>query len=160
MKALVDPRGLTLVETLLAASLLFTLAGGAAYVLLLTRQLAVRAEEMGIATTVASARLERIRAIPWQYGIDGSAPEVVALAVSPQDALERDVDGLHELLDASGRPVRRGIADPRFVCRWAIVPVAADSGDARGIEACVFVWPAGEDALPVVCLASARGRQP
>lgn len=158
MRTLADQRGLTLVETLLAASLLFTMAGGLAGLLLQTRQLVVRSDEMTFATLAAAARLERLRAMPWRYGVDGSAPEEPALAVSPPDALDRNVDGFHERLDASGRPLAAGPGEPRLVCRWAIVR-GADAA-TRGLEACVLAWPAPDGASPLVCLASARGRQP
>jgi hypothetical protein len=160
MRNLVNDRGVTLIETLLAASLLFTLAGGVAHLLLLTRQLAVGAEQVTAAIVAASARIERIRAVPWHYGLDGSVPEVAAIAVSPSGTLERDTEGFYEVLDAAGRPLEGGSTDRRMVCRWAIVPASGGTPDLRGIEACVFAWPAGDGARPLVCLASARGRQP
>ncbi len=158
MGTLGTQRGFTLIEVLLAASLLLTLAGGMAGLLLLSRQLTVRAEQMSVATLAASAQLERLRAVPWRYDPDGSAPVVAALAVSPPGALDRDVDGFHERLDASGRPVTAGAGEPRLLRRWAIEPGA----DAAGLllEVCVFAWPAAPAARPLVCLASARGRQP
>lgn len=158
MGTLADQRGFTLVETLLAASLLFTMAGGLAGLLVLTRHLVVRSDQMTVATLAAAARLERLRATPWRYDIDGSAPEVAALALSPPDSLDRNVGGFHEWLDATGRPLAAGPAEPRLVCRWAVV--RGTDAATRGLEACVLAWPAPDGASPLVCLASARGRQP
>jgi len=151
-------RGLTLVETLLAASLLFTMAAGIAGVLVLTRQLAIRANQMTVATLAASARLERLRAVPWSYDLDGSTPDVAALDITPPDTLERNVAGYHEWLDAAGRSAQGGSDEPAMVVRWAIVPGA--DRESRGFEVCVFGWPATPGASPLLCLASARGRQP
>jgi len=156
-----NERGITLVEALVAAGLLITLVSGIAYLIVQAHRFAVRAEQMTVAVVAASARLERLRAIPWEYDLAGMERDAPALAMSPPDALDRDVDGFHETLDVSGEAladVPAGV--PAYVQRWAIVPARGGGERARAIEVCVFEWPAAESAPALTCLASVRTRQP
>jgi hypothetical protein len=154
-------RGTTLLETIVAASLLTIIAVGTASLILLARRLGDRAEQLITATTLAAARLEALRAIPWEYGIDGAEPEIAGLSLSPPDALERDSTGFWDVTDESGRP-RSSPTEPgaAFVRRWAIAPAVAGPARARGIEVCVFGLPVERNPVPLACLASARTRQP
>ena len=153
-------RGTTIVEALVAASLLITLVGGVAHLILQSHRFVVRAEQMTVATIAASARLERLRAVPWEYDLAGAEREAPALEMSPPGALERNVDGFHESLDSAGGPL---VGPPpggaAYLRRWAIVPIG-DGAAARAIEVCVFAWPASGGAPPLACLASVRTRQP
>ncbi len=153
--------GLTLIEAVVAASILLTLAGGVAHLFLLAHRFALAAERMTVAVAAASSRLDALSAIPWHYDLMGAAPEVAALALSPADALDRDIADLHDRLDATGRPLP-GVdtGQPAFVRRWALLPSSGDPTTGRGIEVCVFAWPAAPGAAPLACLASARTRQP
>jgi len=156
-----NERGTTLVEALVAAGLLITIVSGIAYLIVQAHRFAVRAEQTTVAVVAASTRLERLRAVPWEYDLAGMEREAPALAMSPPDALDRDAAGFHETLDASGDAV----ADvpertPAYVQRWAIAPAREGGERARAIEVCVFEWPAAESAPPLTCLASVRTRQP
>lgn len=154
-------KGLTLIEAVVAASLLLTLAGGVAHLFLLAHRFALVAERMTVAVAAAGSRLDALRAVPWHYDLAGAAPEVAALALSPEDALDRDIAGLHDRLDATGRPLPGvGAGQPAFVRRWALFPPTGDPATGRGIEVCVFAWPAAPGAGPLACLASARTLQP
>jgi len=154
-------RGITLIEAVVAASLLLTLAGGVAYLFLLAHRFALAAEQMTVAVAAATSRLEAMAAIPWFYDVDGAAPEITALALSPPDVLGRDTAGFYDRLDAAGSPLE-GIDDgpPAFVRRWALLPLNGDADTSRAMEVCVFAWPPAADAAPLACLASARTRQP
>jgi hypothetical protein len=113
------------------------------------------------ATTLAASRLDALRAIPWEYDIAGAEIRVPALDPSPPDTLGRSVDGFYDRLDAGGIPADEPHAgQPVFVRRWAVVPAPVDPARARGVEVCVFAWPATEGARPLVCAASVRTRQP
>jgi hypothetical protein len=154
-------RGTSLVEALVAASLLITLLGGVAYLLLQSHRSAVLAEHTTMATVAASAKLEQLRAVPWEFGWSGANPDVPALALSPAGALERDLEGFYDRLDESGQPVVAFSASQHsFVRRWAIMPAASGADVTRAIEVCVLPAPAQDGAHPAVCLASARTRQP
>ena len=155
-----NDRGTTLVEVLIAAGLLVTIASGIAYLIVQAHRFASRAERMTVAVVAASARLERLRAIPWEYDLAGMERDAPALTMSPPDALDRDVAGFHDALDVSGEAVTE-VAEgtPAFVRRWAIGPARAGGERARVVEVCVFEWPA-RAAVPLTCLASVRTRQP
>jgi type II secretory pathway pseudopilin PulG len=161
MLALRADRGTTLLESIVAASLLATIAVGTASLILLARRLGDRAEQLITATTLAAARLEALRAIPWQYDITGAVPDLASLSLSPPDALERNSNGFWDAIDEAGRP-RSGPAEPlaAFVRRWAIVPAVTGAAQARGIEVCVFRLPVERNPVPLACLVSARTRQP
>ena len=156
-----NERGTTLVEALVAAGLLITIVSGIAYLIVQAHRFAVRAGQMTVAVVAASARLERLRAIPWEYNLAGMERDAPALAMSPPGSLDRDVDGFHETLDASGDAVEgTAEATAAYVRRWAIGPAREGGERARTLEVCVFEWPAANSAPPLTFLASARTRQP
>ena len=154
-------RGATLVEAIVASALLVTLVTGTASLILLARRLGERAEQSMAATSLAAARLQALRAIPWDQGLEGTASDPVALALSQPDTLDRNVPGQWQLTDPSGRLIGTNDAGrPAFVVRWAIWPLTTGAPDARAIEVCVFAWHGSDQTPPLTCLASARARQP
>jgi hypothetical protein len=161
MPTISEERGATLIEAVIAGGLLVTLAAGTATLITLARRLGVRSEQLMAATSIATARLQSLRAIPWDYDLAGAANEVTPLALAPAGALDRNTPALFENTDDAGQAVTfPGASAPAFTVRWAVWPAPGGSGEARSIEVCVFSWPAAEGAPPLVCLASARARQP
>ena len=150
-------RGSTLVEGLVACALLATIAAGVASLLLMVRRLNVEAERSMVATTLAVARLQALRAVPFEYASDATPVDWPALAVSPADTLERDAGGWTDTLDEGGVEATSG--SPSYVRRWAVRPAGAARPDTRAIEVCVFAWPAPQGAPPLVCVATVRARQ-
>jgi hypothetical protein len=160
MRHVTSEAGSTLVEAVVAAALLVTVATGTATLILLGHQMGQRTEQSIAATSLAAARLESLAAVAWEYDLGGGAPVVQAMAVTPGDALDQNLADRSETTDEAGRVVGSpGAESPRFVVRWAVwsVPTAMD---ARAIEVCVFRWPGATGAMPLTCLASARVRQP
>ena len=160
MRIITDERGATLVEALVAGALLLTLATGTATLITLARGLSARAEQLMSGTALATARLQILRSVPWAYGIDGSADEVAVLATSGIDTLSRNTSGFFELANEFGEAGSVGASAPAFAVRWAIGSTAAAAGETRSLEVCVFAWPAADNSPPLVCVASARARQP
>lgn len=159
MTLLHDERGTTLLEALFAASLLATLVAGTAALIVLAHRVGEQSEQATTATLLAITRLQALRAVPWRHEIDGTAPEVPALAYSPPGALEQDTDGYWDAVDDAGRPVAPRTS-ASFIRRWAVSPVLSGSVQARGLEVCVFISPADQHPAPLVCVADARTRQP
>jgi hypothetical protein len=154
-------RGTTLLEAVVAVGLLVSIVAGTASLVLLARRLGAQAETAMAATTIAAARLEALRAVPWEYDLAGGAPEAAALAVAPAEALDRNVPGFWDGLDDAGRLLGvPGSAAAAFVRRWAVWAVPVSRGEVAALHVCVFAWPAREGAPPLVCLASVRARQP
>ena len=154
-------RGSTLIEALVAAGLLITLATGTASLILMGHRLGERTERALAATSLATARLEALRAIPWDYDLSGGAPEVPALALAPPGALDRNVSGYSQETDESGRPLSApDAADLSFIVRWAIRPPSTGAPDVRAIEVCVFDSPGAVGTPPLTCLQSVRTRRP
>jgi hypothetical protein len=161
MRAIFSERGATLVEVTVAASLLVTMVAGTASLILLAHRVGEQIELLMQATALAAARLHVLRAVPWRYEIDGTAPEAPGLSLSPVDALDRDAAGYWDATDERGQPLSdSAAAGAAFVRRWAIRPVASGSALARAIEVCVFRAPVDRHPTPLACLASVRTRQP
>lgn len=154
-------RGTSLIEAVVAASLLVTIVAGTASLTVLARRLGAQTELGVAATLAASGRLQALRAVPFGYDLLGGAPDVPALAYTSLDALDQNTPGFWDALDESGQPVVAAAEGaPTFVRRWAIWPVSLGSGEARAVEVCVFAWPAPAGAPPLTCLAAVRTRQP
>jgi hypothetical protein len=161
MLALRDQHGTTLLEAVVAASLLVTVSAGTASLIVLAHRVGVQTEQGMTATTLAAARLQALRAVPWHYEIDGSLPEVSVLAYSPPDALDRNATGYWDVIDESGGLLGSSEAEgAAFVRRWAVWPVTSGAAQARALEVCVFAWPADGNPVPLACLAGVRTRQP
>jgi HAMP domain-containing protein len=161
MRITTGERGATLIEAVLAGGLLITLAIGTAALITLARRLGAQSEQLMAATSIAAGRLQTLRAIPWDYGLDGAADEVARLALSPGEALDRNTPGVFEVTDDAGQSVTSpGAGGAAFTVRLAMSPATGAGPETRSIEVCVFAWPAVDGAPPLVCLASARTRQP
>ena len=155
-----DEHGATLLEALFAASLLTTLVAGTAALIVMAHRVGEQTEQTATATLLAVTRLQALRAVPWRYEIDGTTPEMPALAYSPPGALAQDTDGYWDAVDEAGRPVAPPRTGASFIRRWAVSPVSSGSIQSRGLEVCVFISPAERHPDPLVCVADVRTRQP
>ncbi len=161
MRTLTDRAGFTLVEALVAASLLATLAAGFLPLLAQTQRFLNQSELVTVASMAAAARVEQLLAVPWEYDGGGVPSPALALVPSAGDSLEYNAAGYHDWIDDSGQAMAGaapGLA--RLVRRWAIAPVPGAAGDALAIEVCVFAAAATAGAQPVACVATVRVRQP
>src|SRR5918993_3088022 len=132
-------RGSTLIEALVAVSLLLTLAGGIAHLILFAHRFSVRAEQVTVATVAALAQVESLRAVPWEIDVNGVPRDAAALSPSPAGAMDGDTAGYFQLLDIAGRPTTRPEdGAPAYVRRWAIVPLGEGESAARALEVCVY----------------------
>ena len=118
-------RGFTLIEVLIALGILVLAALGTAQ-LLSAAALAVRdARVHAVAATAAAQRMEQLLALEW---------EAPGLAASPAGALDDNVDGGVDFLDADGQVVGAGPLAPAgaaFVRRWSIDAATGERPDVR-----------------------------
>jgi prepilin-type N-terminal cleavage/methylation domain-containing protein len=153
-------RGFTLLETLVATSILVTALAGLAQLFVLSSQLARQAGVAGAALVAAQDKLEALRGQTFAYDSAGAAVTDAALRPSPSNALSSNVTPYVDWLDPSGT-ARSDAASAIFVRRWRISPIDLETPDAVAIEVCVY--RAGDDAdvrQADACLSTIRSRQP
>jgi prepilin-type N-terminal cleavage/methylation domain-containing protein len=135
--------GFTLVEVLIASSILAILAGGASLLAAIPARSLMRTRAEAVAMQSASARLEQLRGLTWGFGsVNDMQPgfdTTSALAASVRasggrgldlvwPSLDADVPGQVDYLNASGAWVGTSPGSPaRFVRRWGVVPLPAPS---------------------------------
>ena len=126
IESLTLPRGFTLVEVLLAMTLLV-----------------VGVSTLASLVVLATQKMEQLRALTWGYDAAGRpiadtttdltmfppGGSGVGLTVSPAGALRQNTFGYCDFLDASGTPVGAGTDPPAratFVRRWSIEPLPSN----------------------------------
>jgi hypothetical protein len=111
-------RGFSLIETLLATTLLTIAVGGLAHLATAATFINQRARSSTLAALLASSKVEELLAVPWN--------EQVAQASNADTSIERNVAGFYDLLDASGRPSASGSGAAAYRRRWSVRRFAED----------------------------------
>jgi prepilin-type N-terminal cleavage/methylation domain-containing protein len=152
-------RGFTLVEVLVAMAVLLTATAGSVHLLIFATRAMHGARAQGISVFAASARLDELHSLRFEFSEDGQRLTDVTtnLAVTPADdggsglapggapRLDVNVSGFVDYLDGSGAWLGGGPARPpaaAFVRRWAIE--APDGPDLLVLH--VTVRPIANDA--------------
>jgi prepilin-type N-terminal cleavage/methylation domain-containing protein len=123
--------GFTLVEVLVAMTIVACMAMGVAELFAVTTAATQSARTQTSALVLASQKLEQLRALAW-----GGAD----LTPSPGDALATSANGYADYLDARGRVVGGGARTPAeavFIRRWAVAPLAADPANSIVLQVLV-----------------------
>src|SRR5205807_2833368 len=115
--------GFSLVEVLIALTVLVVAIGTLAGVAVLASRANTAARMTSVATLVAAEKLEQLRALAWGFDASGrplsdtttdltvSPPAAgggVGLTPSPRDSLTQNTPGYCDFLDAAGRPAGAG----------------------------------------------------
>lgn len=157
--------GFSLIETVIAASILVTALAGTAQLLVYSLRFTRESGRREVAAVAAQSGVEWLRARAFAYGPEGDTVTDAALEPSPPNALDENVSGYFDALDAGGEVIDLDEAaggGPAYVRRWAVTPLDSGAPDALAIEVCVFRGSA--TAVPVAsaeaCLATIRTRQP
>jgi prepilin-type N-terminal cleavage/methylation domain-containing protein len=154
-------RGFTLIETLIATTLLVTALAGLAELFALSIRSARESGRSAAALRAAQAKLESLRALAFGYDALGMSVTDARLAASPLTSLTTDTDRYVDWVDASGvvLPSHHGAA---LVRRWRITSIDADDPEAIAIDVCVYAMPAADRGphQADACLATIRVRQP
>jgi prepilin-type N-terminal cleavage/methylation domain-containing protein len=148
MEAMDRARGFTLIEVVVSTALLVTTAAGVAQLM----AVAAKASDAGRARTatamLAAQKMEQLQSLLWARDAAGgllsdSSTDVSrepftaggrGLLESDHAALERNVDGYVDYLDAAGRWVGSGIDPPSsavYLRRWVVLPLDADPDHTR-----------------------------
>lgn len=160
MRTLRTTRGFSLIETLVAASLLASALTALAHlVATASRQLTTARQSLG-ALILAQSKLEELRAEDWRFASDGSRVSSAALAPSPPGALTTDLPGWVDELDRFGTSAAPGEAAP-VRRRWAVTPSPPLDPDTIVLQVCVVGPEAvGADAIADACVSAIRTRTP
>jgi len=149
-------RGFSLIEVLVAMVVLVPGVIGAAGMIAIAARSARDARLESTAVMLASQKLEQLRVLEWNADDAGPGPAVSdlttdlsrdprapggpGLSPSPANALDRNVPGFVDFLDASGRWVGTGSAPPppaTFIRRWAVTPLPASPSDSLVLQVLV-----------------------
>ena len=146
-------RGFTLIEVLVAMAILLIAALSAMQLVAMALRTMAEARLYGVAANLASARLEQLRALRFDFDVSGMrhtdlSTDVAAdpptwggrgLAPSGAGALAANTAGYVDFLDGRGRWVGTGTVAPAgavLVRRWAIEPLDG-AGDLLAVQVLV-----------------------
>jgi prepilin-type N-terminal cleavage/methylation domain-containing protein len=139
IRSLHDPAGFTLIEVVVAAAILATVAATLAQLLAAATQQSARNRDALGATVAAQSKLQQLRAVRWTNAVNG-------LTASPPRSLFEDTAGFVDYPD-------------RFVRRWSISRRDALDLDTFILQVCVF-RVAGRSPAPDACVGTVRARRP
>lgn len=152
--------GFSLIETILAAGLLATLAVGVAQVFGVAARANHRARVQTLSAILAAQKLEQLRSLAWGHAPGGAPLSDTSTDLSsdppsaggtgllraPADALDADVPFYVDYLSAAG--ARVGSRDrAAFVRRWSVVPLAHDPDNLLLLQVRVLVTGGGDSRL-------------
>lgn len=143
---IVGEAGSSLVEALVAASVVLTVAAGVAQLLIWSRRAVWGAGTETAAVSLAVEKLEQLRALEWRVDAAGirhsdrttnlsaAAPAAngTGLQRSPPGALARNTPGFMDFVAADGGWRGSGPGTPAgaaYVRRWSITPLEIDPDD-------------------------------
>ncbi len=156
-------RGASLVEAVIAAAVVTTIAAGVAHLITWARHEAWSAGRRSVAVIAAEQKVEQLRSLAWYTDPGGAnvSDQTTNLAEephtsggsglqpSPGGTLAQSTVGFVDYLDAHGRWCGTGAQPPRcaiFVRRWAVRSFDPDPADSRVLA--VLVIPVGDASLP------------
>jgi Tfp pilus assembly protein PilV len=160
--------GFSLIETVLAAGMLASLAVGVAQVFAVSARGNDIARVQTLASILAAQKMEQLRSLTWAHAPGGeplsdtstdlaSDPPTdggFGLRAAPAGSLDADVPFYVDYLSASGTrvPARDSAA---YVRRWSIAPLAADPGNLLLLQVRVVIVAGGDSRL-----VSLKARRP
>lgn len=132
--SLVASRGFSLIEVMVALSLLAVALGSLSHLFLLSRRANVAARTATIAATLANQKMEELRERPWTLPAGGS--------------LQADIAGYVERFDGAGRPLDPSATAWALVRRWSIQLLPDDPARSRVLAVRVLSASAHERPWP------------
>lgn len=151
-------RGFSLIEALIAALLVAVAIGGFVQLLTVGSTQVFRTRQSAMSLTLAQAKLEELRGLPWRFDSGGRRVSAAALAPSPPATLLHDQAGYVELLDRFGAS-GAGDGQTHYRRRWAVAPIDAADPDTLVLQVCVFSHGRPDEAAEA-CVWTLRTRKP
>jgi hypothetical protein len=156
--------GFSVIEVLIAATLVASTLVGLAHLVAVGAERALASRHSAGALAAAQSKLEELRAATWTYASDGTRQSASVLEPSPPDSLDQDTTGFVDYLDGFGHNVPPAAAEgaPEYVRRWSVTSLAAGDLDTLVLRACVFTARGLRLASPTAeaCVVSVRTRTP
>lgn len=157
-------RGFSLVEVLISMGLLTAVSIGIAQLFVISARANLTARGLTSTTAMAEQKMEQLRSLTWGFATDGTGLPVSdttsnlavtpstatgsGLNPSPSNALNENVTGFCDFLDAGGNWVGTGTTAPAtavYVRRWAIVPLPTNPNNTLILQ--VLVTPLVNERL-------------
>jgi type II secretory pathway pseudopilin PulG len=168
MRAIVDnrdSRGFALLEVLITAGIVITIAAGASQIVAIAIRVSHGARARTMSTLLAAEKMEQLRSLAWTYtttrspAISISSSDVTTdlstdpasdagpgLLPSPAGTLQSNVQFHVDYLDGNGCWLGRGTAPPGsavYIRRWAVQPLPSDPENILVFQVVVTTREAG-----------------
>jgi type II secretory pathway pseudopilin PulG len=151
-------RGFSLLEVLIAATLVASTIVTLIALLMRSAEQSQRTERATLAALLAQAKLEELRTAPFVFDVAGLPVTGPALSLSAANAHLVDVPGYLESLGRFGESPPAG-AGPAYTRRWSVATVGG-APDTRLLVACVTQLGSRASAMRPTCSWAIRTRQP
>ena len=153
-----NERGFTLVETLVATTIMTVALASLAQLFLISTKSNQSARLTSVASVLAQQKMEQLRALTWGFDTIGLplsdntsdlavVPERATggpgLTPSPDGVLRRNVDGYCDYLDAGGQSLGGGTNPPPntvYVRRWSVEPLPTNPNNTLILQVMVTRW--------------------
>lgn len=172
--------GFALLEVLITAGLLVTVAAGSSHILSIATRAAYTARFRSIGSMLAAEKIEQLRSLAWTHAT--TADPAISISISdftsdlstnpPTDAgpgllpsppgtLNADAAYYADYLDGAGRIVGGGSPPPAavFIRRWAVRPLASDPGNILVFTVVVTTRAPGGTAGDAIRLVTVVARK-
>jgi len=155
-----NDRGFSLVETLVATTLMTVALASLAQLFLISTKANQSARLTTTASVLAQQKMEQLRGLTWGFDMIGLplsdttsdltvVPEQPqggpGLTPSPDGSLQSNVDGYCDFLDGRGQPLGGGsVAPPNtvYVRRWSVEPLPTNPNNTLILQVMVTRWRA------------------
>jgi Tfp pilus assembly protein PilV len=163
MRRIRDDAGFSLIEAMLAAGMLASLAAGAAQVFAVSARGSHIARVQTLAAVLAAQKMEQLRSLTWAHAPGGeplsdtttdltSDPPTndgVGLQPAPAGTLDADVPFYVDYSSAAG--VRVDARDSAaYVRRWSVAPLASDPDNLLLLQVRVVIANGGDARLVTI----------
>jgi len=165
-----DSRGFALLEVLITAGIVITIAAGASQIVAIAIRASHGARVRTMSTLLAAGKMEQLRSLAWTHtttsspAISISSSDVTTdlssdpatdagpgLLPSPADTLQSNVPPYVDYLDGDGRWLGCGAAPPGatvYIRRWTVRPLASDPENILVFQVVVTTRAAGGAVSP------------